>query len=200
MARSGLIKGENWKLWQQLGHIGCCPASIHSQVIYKRFSCQQGLQFHLRNATSSFLLSSIRCEPQHEWRNKSKGCSMKQIIKEKKLNSCYFNLSFSSCFEASGSSFSFFTSAALSSPVAAVCCPCQGLKHYHNRMWAGITLRVLPLQCQSPGRFFNYHCILMLLLSLSCAAAQRNRRELEPWATNLWEKAKLILCCLSDCL
>lgn len=41
-----------------------------------------------------------------------------------------------------------------------VCCPCQGLKHYHNRMWAGITPRVLPLQCQSPGRFFNY-CILM---------------------------------------
>lgn len=53
--------------------------------------------------------------------------------------------------------------------------PRQGLKHYHNRMWAGITPRVLPLQCQSPGMFLSYQHILMLLLSLSSSGGPEGR-------------------------
>ena len=127
---------------------------------------------------------------------------MLQTDRQRKIISipCFFPSLFRNSLKAPGLSFSFFTSIALSSPVAGVCCPCQGLKHYHNRMWAGITLRVLPLQCQSHGRFLNYHRILMLLLSLSCAATQRNRKEGATQALDCWEKAELISFCLSDCL
>lgn len=88
------------------------------------FSHQQGLQFSICKVFEvdfHQLMLSALMQINHEWQNKSKGCSMSQTDKKRrKITDIVRLLGFCNSLRASGSSFSFFTSTALSSPVAGV--------------------------------------------------------------------------------